>query len=39
MDDKVGLVIYQLMPGGTMNGLWTIAGERGSGKKVLTLIR
>lgn len=35
MNEKVGLVIYKLMPDGNMNGLWTIAGEEGNGTEVL----
>jgi hypothetical protein len=35
----VGLVIYQVMPDGTLNGIWTIAGQPGSGTEVLTPAR
>ncbi|MBI2717949.1 MAG: hypothetical protein HY245_06335 [Rhizobiales bacterium] len=34
--DKIGLVIYKLMADGTLNGLWTIAGQEGNGTEVLT---
>ncbi len=39
MGDVVGLVIYKVMPDGTMNGLWTIAGNGGAGSEVLTPIQ
>lgn len=39
MGDKVGLVVYKLMPDGSMNGLWTIAGENGNGTEVLVPIK
>ena len=32
---EIGLVIYRMMPDGTMNGLWTIAGQTGTGTEVL----
>jgi len=35
MEDKVGLVIYKLMPDGSLNGLWTISGQEGNGTEVL----
>lgn len=36
MGDAYGLVIYKVLPDGTLNGLWTIAGEGGTGTEVLT---
>ena len=36
LQDAVGLVIYKVLPDGTLNGLWTVAGEGGSGTEVLT---
>jgi hypothetical protein len=36
MQNVVGLVIYQVMPDGTLNGVWTIAGQPGAGTEVLT---
>lgn len=39
MGDKVGLVVYRVMPDGSMNGLWTIAGENGNGTEVLVPIQ
>lgn len=36
LGDKTGLVVYKVMGDGTMNGLWTIAGENGNGTEVLT---
>ena len=35
MGDKIGLVIYKLMADGSLNGLWTIAGQEGNGTEVL----
>ena len=32
----VGLVIYKIHPDGTLDGLWTIAGQDGNGTEVLT---
>jgi hypothetical protein len=31
----VGLVIYQVMDDGTLDGIWTITGQNGSGTEVL----
>lgn len=36
MGDAIGLVIYQVMDDGSMRGLWTIAGQEGSGTENLT---
>ena len=36
MGDKIGLVIYKIMPDGTLNGLWTIADQGGNGTEILT---
>lgn len=36
MEDVVGLVIYRVQDDGTLNGVWTIAGQRGRGTDVLT---
>ena len=35
LEEAVGLVIYKVQPDGTLNGLWTIAGEGGTGTEVL----
>ena len=35
----VGLVIYKMGSDGTLNGLWTIAGQDGNGTEVLTPAR
>ena len=35
MGDKIGLIIYKLMDDGSLNGLWTIAGQEGNGTEVL----
>lgn len=31
-----GLVIYKVLPDGTLNGLWTIANNGGAGTEILT---
>jgi hypothetical protein len=36
LGDDVGLVIYKLEKDGTLDGLWTIAGQNGNGTEVLT---
>lgn len=36
MGDIFGLVIYKVLPDGSLNGLWTIAGQEGVGTEVLT---
>lgn len=36
MNEDVGLLIYQIMPNGTMQGTWTIAGQDGVGNETLT---
>jgi hypothetical protein len=36
MGDLVGLVIYQIKDNGTLDGIWTIMGQNGSGTEVLT---
>ncbi len=35
MADIVGLVIYKVAADGTLNGLWTVAGNGGNGTEVL----
>lgn len=32
----IGLVVYQVMQDGTMQGIWTIAGQSGNGTEILT---
>ena len=36
MGEAVGLVIYEVMDDGSMEGLWTIAGQSGTGTEKLT---
>ncbi len=36
MEDVFGLVIYKVLPDGSLNGLWTISGEGGTGTEILT---
>jgi hypothetical protein len=35
LNDDVGLLIYQIMPNGTMQGTWTVAGQDGVGQETL----
>jgi hypothetical protein len=35
LGDKVGLVIYEIRDDGTLDGIWTIADEDGSGTELL----
>jgi hypothetical protein len=39
MGDITGLVIYEIMPDGTLNGLWTISGSEGNGAEILTPLK
>lgn len=36
LGDAVGLVIYEIKSDGTLDGIWTVAGQKGSGTEVLT---
>ena len=36
LNDKVGLVLYQLQPDGSLKGVWTLADQPGSGTEILT---
>jgi hypothetical protein len=36
---SIGLVAYEIKDDGTLDGVWTMAGEDGAGKDVLTPIR
>lgn len=36
LGNDVGLVVYKLQADGSMQGLWTIAGQEGNGTEVLT---
>ena len=36
LDDEIGLVVYKVMPDGSLHGLWTIAEKEGNGTEVLT---
>jgi hypothetical protein len=35
----VGLVIYEVKPDGVLDGVWTVADQRGAGTDVLTPVR
>lgn len=36
LGDEIGLVVYKVMPDGSLHGLWTLAGQEGNGTEVLT---
>ena len=36
LGNDVGLVVYKVNPDGSMQGLWTIAGQEGNGTEILT---
>lgn len=36
LGDVAGLVIYKVLPDGSLNGLWTIANNGGAGTEILT---
>jgi hypothetical protein len=36
LGDAFGLVVYKVLQDGTLDGLWTIAGQGGNGTEVLT---
>ena len=36
MGSAVGLVIYTIQPDGSLEGLWTVAGQDGVGTEILT---
>jgi hypothetical protein len=35
LSGRVGLVLYQLQPDGTLNGVWTVADQPGAGTETL----
>ena len=35
LGNSTGLVIYEIMPNGTLEGIWTISGQSGSGTERL----
>ena len=39
LGDSIGLVVYQVMSDGSLNGLWTIAGQEGSGTELLVPVQ
>lgn len=39
LNGKVGLVIYQIMNDGSMQGLWTLADTQGVGRETLVPVR
>lgn len=36
LGDSIGLLIYEIMDDGSMQGIWTVAGQDGTGTEVLT---
>ena len=39
LGDTIGLVVYQIKPDGTLEGLWTISGKPGVGTETLTPVK
>jgi hypothetical protein len=39
LEGEIGLVLYELQPDGTLDGVWTIAGRPGAGTEVLTPVK
>jgi len=39
LGDAVGLVLYELRPDGSLDGVWTLADKPGSGTEVLTPLK
>jgi hypothetical protein len=39
LQGSVGLIVYELLPDGTLKGYWTIADKEGAGTEVLTPIK
>lgn len=35
LGDQTGLVIYEIMPNGTLEGIWTVSGQDGTGTERL----
>ncbi len=35
LGDSIGLMVYQVMSDGALNGLWTLVGQEGSGTELL----
>jgi hypothetical protein len=35
LDGEVGLTIYQILPSGTLDGVWTMVGAQGNGTETL----
>jgi hypothetical protein len=36
LNGKVGLVVYEMQPDGTLKGVWTLADQPGAGTEILT---
>ncbi len=39
MGDSIGLVVYKMLPDGTLDGAWTIADKEGAGYEVLAPVK
>jgi hypothetical protein len=37
LGDAIGLLIYEIMEDGSMDGIWTVTGKDGTGTEALTL--
>jgi hypothetical protein len=36
LGDAVGLLVYEIMEDGSMDGIWTVTGQDGTGTEILT---
>ena len=39
LGDAIGLVVYKIMPDGSLEGIWTVADKEGVGEEVLTPVK
>jgi hypothetical protein len=39
LGDEVGLIIYKVLPDGSLSGLWTLAGQSGNGTETLLPVK
>ncbi len=39
LGEAIGLVVYKMIPDGTLEGAWTIADQEGVGEETLTPVK
>jgi hypothetical protein len=39
LGDNIGLVIYKILPDGSLTGVWTLAGKGGNGTEILVPVQ